>query len=786
MVVALSTIHRRPSVRPALRARGRRLAFAWALSSALAGLFAGGSPLAADGDRQVLDYGQLEPGRVYPTTATAVNESCRGAHDFRLEVEGGTWYRITGPTVLGGIRRGEQRSTEVEVDTRGLAPGAHELLLKIRCTTCPPPPKCTQDITEIVVRLRIPTIEQRYDPIPEGFLPPTETRCGVTEIEGRFEPVQGVWQDDPVFPDEEGKQLRQLNPRLLEAELKMVVDRSSTLFGTIRPVGARPEARRGEIFLRGKADGQVMVPVRIRVSLLQGGGERQIWTSAEPVAIPIGPPCLPGADRPFEVAAPVGNGAGDFRFAAGTYLLQADLIGPDDRPTGLRVRLLGEAVETVAPRVLFRPVYVTPLADRAAAALTSVTEELERRSARGLADWFPLRDGSLVTRTLAARGAAPAFRDEEAVRKIVADFRPGDPGELGRLILRQAMSRQFRTGALVGGFDRMIVTLNFADFQNLRTGPAARAVAFTNSRKVSFLDIDTAPFHWTVAHELVHTLPYPWTSRQVVAECGVDYHDKLGGEAHGLRLHRAGDPQRALQVGVLPLFGQATRETPWITQCTYWHLLKTLGKGPPDPPVILVQGYVGSEGGEAGARLLPAYRLDGVPDLEEAGDGEPADGWAIELLGEGDTLLARFPFEPEWTHADTAVVDPVVSFGHVVPDREGVVALRLAGPGGVAELVRYSPNAPEVQIVTPAPAAMVSAADGRLRLEWRGSDADGDRLLYTVLHSEDGGETWADLAFEVEETELEVVLDPGAGPQALRVLATDGARSAEARLDLSP
>ncbi len=746
----------------------------------------GVSPAIADqAERQVWDLGTLQPGRVYDTEATGVNHSCRGKHDLEITVEGAPWLRITGPHVLRRVGVGERKSTPAQVDTRGLEPGVYRGEMRIRCLTCPPPPKCVQSITELDVVFRIPTLEERFDPVPGGSLPPTATLCGVQSVEGRFEPTQGVWQDDPVFADRDGKQLRQLNPRLFQAELDMVVARPSTLFGTIRPAGGAPEARRQEIFLRGTTDGTQLVPVRIQVTLFQGGKGAVVWTSSEAATIPIGPPCRPGTATPFEVAADVGTGAGDFQFGSVGYLLEAELILDNGAGTGLKARVLGSAKETHAPSVLFRPIYVTPLAADAAEALTQTTQELEQRSAREIPDWFPLRAASLGTRTLDARSFAPALRDREAVQEVRRRFRPADAGALGRLVLRQAILRQLQTSALYEGFDRVLVALNFGDFNRLRTGPVKRAVAFTNSPKVSFIDIDTAPFPWTVAHELSHTLPFPWTSEEVTAECGVDFHDKLGSEGHGLQIRRAGEASRSRQDGVIPVFAQATRARPWITQCTYWHHLKTLVEGPPDPPVILVQGYVGREEEVAGAALLPAYQLDSVPDLE-AGDAKAAaDAWAIELLAPDDSVLARFPFEPNWTFADTGESDPVVAFAHRVPDPGGVAGLRVTGPGGANDTLRYSAHPPTLEITEPPPGAANLPADGSLSLAWRGFDADGDDLVYSVFHSEDGGENWADVAFEISETSLDLQVDPSAGPHALRVVVTDGAQSTERRLELA-
>jgi len=64
----------------------------------------------------------------------------------------------------------------------------------------------------------------------------------------------------------------------------------------------------------------------------------------------------------------------------------------------------------------------------------------------------------------------------------------------------------------------------------------------------------------------------------------------------------------------------------------------------------------------------------------------------------------------------------------------------------------------------------------RYTFSWRGSDADGDRLLYNVHMRRLGEESWAILAHRVEETELTFGIPEGwePGVYELMVKATDG------------
>ena len=101
----------------------------------------------------VWDLGVLEPGKVYPTTITAANVSCKGKQTFEIQISDADWLKIEGPAVLRNIKQGKQKVTQALVDVTDLAPGAYRGVVTINCTTCPGPPKCTQNVSTLDVRL---------------------------------------------------------------------------------------------------------------------------------------------------------------------------------------------------------------------------------------------------------------------------------------------------------------------------------------------------------------------------------------------------------------------------------------------------------------------------------------------------------------------------------------------------------------------------------------------------------------------------------------------------------
>ena len=95
--------------------------------------------------------------------------------------------------------------------------------------------------------------------------------CGVSEVEGWLEPSQGVWQYDYTFPNKVGKRLVQASPTLFLADLAMVRERATQLFGIFDPVGGERLDRRDQIMIKGKTNGSTNVPVKVRFTLIQGG-----------------------------------------------------------------------------------------------------------------------------------------------------------------------------------------------------------------------------------------------------------------------------------------------------------------------------------------------------------------------------------------------------------------------------------------------------------------------------------------------------------------------------------
>jgi hypothetical protein len=647
------------------------------------------------------------------------------------------------------------------------------------------------------VRLVVPGTEilVRKDPDDPGDVPPSpiygEEICPSGNVRGQFEPTEAVWQDDPTFVDKPGKRIVRLSPVLWRAELPMVTNRRTLLFGIERAPGAEP--RRHEIFIAGESSG-TPVPVKFRFTLKQPGRTEVIHETGILDKIPIGGPCS-GPVQAFEVSLDVPEGVpfppdNAFRFNDGEYLLEAELVRENGSGTGLKVGVLGESVRTHAPALAFRAVGILGSSfepDRMTR-LEQRTVELAEKSARVLPDFLPVASEPLDTKVF------PTSDRRDLLERH--NPRPGRKPRLAEIVERLGAQqlesylndailadflREMEVGGLMGGYDRVIVLTASGDFRLLYGGQLQvedlKVGGFAGTQKVVVVPGEPEPNVSTVAHEVIHTFPFPFAEKEMLAECDRDYHNKEDPIAHGHQLTHETSVSSVPRDGSLAIMGPVETD-PWITQCTYRHVLEYLRRGAPDPRVLLVQGFVGREGERTAGLFLPFYDLDGVEDLPSGGTGN----WAIVLRGEGGDILSRHAWEPAWRIPHVPRERRIVSFAFRVLRPEGLARVDLEGPDGIADSVLLSSTDPVVSIVSPADGAVVAVEGESVHVEWRGSDPDGDALFYTVLYSSDSGERWIDAAVETEESSLRVPIDMEAPADAHRVLvrATDGGRSADA------
>ncbi len=149
--------------------------------------------------------------------------------------------------------------------------------------------------------------------------------------------------------------------------------------------------------------------------------------------------------------------------------------------------------------------------------------------------------------------------------------------------------------------------------------------------------------------------------------------------------------------------------------------------------------------------------------------------YAIELRGRRGRELAAYPFEPKVlgdlpVGRDEAQIDEVVRFD---PQAERVAITRGSRTLGS---VPVSGEAPRVKVTAPmGKGKKARKLRKKVLVRWRGSDADRDRLNYSLLYSADGKE-YLPVAAGLRKRSYKVDLRtlPGGKKARFRVVANDG------------
>lgn len=152
-------------------------------------------------------------------------------------------------------------------------------------------------------------------------------------------------------------------------------------------------------------------------------------------------------------------------------------------------------------------------------------------------------------------------------------------------------------------------------------------------------------------------------------------------------------------------------------------------------------------------------------------------GFTLELRNGAGHVVASHPFtaEPASEKPGKVVFDLVVPF---VPGTAELRAVEEA-TGRVLATTGVSPAAPLIGDVQLRDAP--DPVDGIVTVSWNASDPDGDALIYDILATRDGGETYRPIHLGVTDTS--VALDTsrlGGGANRLRIVASDGVHTAYA------
>jgi hypothetical protein len=484
----------------------------------------------------------------------------------------------------------------------------------------------------------------------------------------------------------------------------------------------------------------------------------------------------------------------------GDYELSLQLTAKD-YPIEPAITVIGTVVRTRSPRILFVPISLDATPAKGAPPKLRILEDYVRdlaaKSKEHIPDYWPLRAGSLDVHTYdGVEFVGDALREQQGslagwVKKLQNaknDILGKDKYEYEKSQARDALEyisaellrRLSLQSALTGG-QRIVAVMRqdqYTAVDPAHGAPDTGSGGIAPGPKVVFFpDIDDPP-DTEVAHELTHTLPYLWSSDEMQEECAVDFHNTDAVNAAGFQLMSGMSEVRRLQDAKKSLMSSNQRKGQWIDQCTYRHLVDVL-QNPPDPRVLIVQGLLQQAGDTLNAQLMPLYQTDGAVDLR---DDAPLTGYAI-VLRDGDGLeLGRYPFDPHWKLEGAADAErSVVSFSYRVPDLAGIAAVQIEGPDGVVADQAVAAKAPALRIDAPNDGARVNADATTLPVRWTAPKG----ALASVLTSTDNGRSWNAVAVERALTHIDVRL-PAAQRRLVKVIVTDGGRSAERIVHIEP
>jgi hypothetical protein len=164
--------------------------------------------------------------------------------------------------------------------------------------------------------------------------------------------------------------------------------------------------------------------------------------------------------------------------------------------------------------------------------------------------------------------------------------------------------------------------------------------------------------------------------------------------------------------------------------------------------------------------LLPGLKLTARP---------ANSSFTIDLLGNNSKVIEQYPFEPKNYTDRIPGQDQLALIGEMVPYLPGVKQIAISKNGDTLALRNVSTSSPEVKMVVPSGGETLPP-EGNITVSWNGSDANHDKLRYSLLYSANGGENWKTINSAINETSYRVDLEelPGSDKALFRVIATDG------------
>lgn len=150
-----------------------------------------------------------------------------------------------------------------------------------------------------------------------------------------------------------------------------------------------------------------------------------------------------------------------------------------------------------------------------------------------------------------------------------------------------------------------------------------------------------------------------------------------------------------------------------------------------------------------------------------------SEKYSVEMLDGSENLLFSQNFAVHFALTGSDLELDTSGFAFSVPYIEGIKKVLIKHEGAVLAQRIVSDNSPAVGVTSPNGGEIVR---GTVRIQWNGTDVDGDDLFYAVLFSADGGKTWNTLGIDLDENYYiwnTSKLEEG-DEYMVKVIATDG------------
>ena len=222
-----------------------------------------------------------------------------------------------------------------------------------------------------------------------------------------------------------------------------------------------------------------------------------------------------------------------------------------------------------------------------------------------------------------------------------------------------------------------------------------------------------------------------------------------------------------------------------LIEFVHWNLVDQLTVDPPTYTCIMVTGTLGNDGTITSDNNW--YRIQATPDVpNQKNSGN--DNYRIVLLNNYHQAIAVYPFSASvhyMQHIDETGYPEITQANSMpillnVPEIDGTRYIQIQTINGQTFVEReISINDPIVTITHPNGGEQFKAGD-TITIEWNGVDQDQNTLGYTIGYSNDNGNNWVPLAFDIKETIFEWnTQDIETGEYLVKVIASDGVNTGE-------